>query len=125
VYLIRPTQLAEVSIGGVNIAQRCVKRPFISITNLFILFFQVGFQLTHLIDDGKTLVLDELRVNKKTERKEVQNAVLKYINEISDPNVRLTATGVNVVLMTNHEMGFYGTDQWNLITKRVSNSQQI
>jgi hypothetical protein len=63
------------------------------------------------------------RVNKKTERKEVQNAVLKYINEISDPNVRLAATGVNVVLMTNHEMGFYGTDQWNLITKRVSNSQ--
>lgn len=79
----------------------------------------VGFQLTHLIDDGKTLVLDELRVNKKTERKEVQKAVLKYINEISDPNIRFSATGVDVVLMTNQEMGFYGTDQWNLITKRV------
>lgn len=113
------------SIGGWNIAQRRVKRLFINITSLLILFFQVGFQLTHLIDDGKTLVLDELRVDKKTERKEVQNAVLKYINETSDPNVRLSATGVDVVLMTNHEMGFYGTDQWNLITKRVSNCDLI
>ena len=82
---------------------------------------QVGFELTYVIDDGSTLVLDDLRVKDDAEIRTVMKSVLKYIKETRDPKIKSAVVCLNGEISSMIEAEFgTSTNEWELVATRVS-----
>ncbi|CAG2224121.1 unnamed protein product [Mytilus edulis] len=79
----------------------------------------VGFLLTHLIDDGSTLVLDKLRVEEGSDNKKIKKTVYEHIKQTQDPMIKTASINFDPKMTDTHALEEYSVKDWNLVTVKT------
>lgn len=79
----------------------------------------VGFLLTHLIDDGSTLVLDKLRIKQDSDNKKIKKAVYEHIKQTQDPTIKTASMTPHPEMTDTYVLEECSDKEWNLVTVKT------